>query len=88
MAVAEFHNCKHKKKCKYWQRIPQSRLFICDYLCMEGKSRGCHASECDKFTPVEDYEVYNRGGLRRKRLLLDVLDIEDDTKSEDEILGD
>lgn len=40
---SEVHN-----KCIYWKRYGYDFRF-CDYMCMEGKRRGCKPEECNKF---------------------------------------
>ena len=43
------YKCKHMD-CKYRRTIKvEFNLTSCDYIIMEGKSRGCDADQCDKY---------------------------------------
>ena len=38
---------KRCEKCFYWDKYTKT----CDYILVEGHSRGCDAKDCDKFSP-------------------------------------
>lgn len=65
--------CQHKD-CIYRQYIEGGHVPICGYASVQGKSRGCSISECDKYTPgrkvkpkmrqdaviVWEYDIYDK----------------------------
>ena len=52
-------HCIHPD-CIYRQYIEGGHLPICGYAAVEGKSRGCKISECDKYTPGDKVKARMR----------------------------
>ena len=44
-------------KCRY-SCMSNGVYFCCDYLCMNGKRRGCDPEDCDKYEPKGRYRKY------------------------------
>lgn len=75
-------HCKHKD-CIYRSKLHASGIPICQYILIEGESRKCKISECDKYKQGEkvqprmlddytimwEYEVYDDADLVRERYI-------------------